>query len=98
MTKGSNGDYNTSSKKLPKNIWRADRIICRLFASRVRQEVADQHRQRIKEAYRRKGRQPSEKFFLQLAEWTVVETNVVSSLVSLKEALLLLKVCWQDIA
>ena len=67
---------------------------CRLLASRVPQEVADQRRQRIKDTYRKKGRQPSEKL-LQLAEWTVVLTNISPALLSLKEVLLLLKVRWQ---
>ena len=69
-------------------------LTCRLLASRVPQEVADQRRQRIKEIYRKKGRQPSEKL-LRLAEWTIVLTNVPASLLSLHEVLVLLKVRWQ---
>jgi hypothetical protein len=61
---------------------------------RVPQEVADQRRQRIRETYRKQGRQPSEKM-LQLAEWTLVLTNVPVTLLSLQEALCLLKVRWQ---
>ena len=67
---------------------------CRLLASRVPQEVADQRRQRIRDAYRKNGRQPSEKL-LRLAEWTIVLTNIPLAILSLKEALLLLKVRWQ---
>jgi DDE family transposase len=69
-------------------------LSCRLLASRVPQEVADQRRQRIQEAYRRNGRQPSEKL-LRLAEWTIVLTNVPCSQLSLQEVLVLLKVRWQ---
>jgi hypothetical protein len=69
-------------------------VSCRLLASRVPQEVADQRRQRIKEAYRKKGRQPSAKL-LQLAQWTLVLTNVPQENLSIKEALVLLKVRWQ---
>lgn len=79
---------------LPVRVGGKQQLACRLLASRVPQEVADQRRQRIKETYRKKGRQPSEKL-LQLAEWTIVLTNVPSSFLSLKEALLLLKVRWQ---
>jgi hypothetical protein len=60
----------------------------------VPQEVANQRRQRIRESYRKQGRQPSEKM-LQLAEWTLVLTNVPATLLSLQEALCLLKVRWQ---
>jgi hypothetical protein len=78
----------------PVRVGRKQRLICRLLATRVPQEVADQRRQRIKENYRIKGRQPSEKL-LQLAEWTILLTNIAPALLTLKEALLLLKVRWQ---
>lgn len=79
---------------LPVQVGGKQQLACRLLASRVPQEVADQRRQRIKDTYRKKGRQPSEKL-LRLAEWTIVLTNVDPTLLSLKEALLLLKVRWQ---
>lgn len=79
---------------LPVRVGARQQLACRLLASRVPQEVADQRRQRIREAYRKNGRQPSEKL-LRLAEWTIVLTNVSPSLLSLQEALLLLKVRWQ---
>jgi IS4 transposase len=79
---------------LPVQVGGKHQLTCRLLASRVPQEVADQRRQRLQDNYRKKGRQPSEKL-LQLAEWTIVLTNVPSTLLSLKEALLLLKVRWQ---
>ena len=79
---------------LPVQVGGKQQLTCRLLASRVPQEVADQRRQRIKENYRKKGRQPSEKL-LRLAEWTIVLTNISVSRLSLKEALLLLKVRWQ---
>jgi hypothetical protein len=69
-------------------------IFCRLLASQVPQEVADQRRRRIKESYRKKGRQPSAKL-LQLAAWTLVLTNVPQAHLSLQEALVLLKIRWQ---
>lgn len=79
---------------LPVQVGGKQQLTCRLLASRVPQEVADQRRQRIKEAYRKHGRQPSEKL-LQLAGWTIVLTDVPSSQLSLHEALVLLKVRWQ---
>jgi hypothetical protein len=79
---------------LPVQVGGKQQLTCRLLASRVPPEVADQRRQRIKEAYRKNGRQPSKKL-LHLAEWTIVLTNVPSSQLSLKEVLVLLKVRWQ---
>jgi len=79
---------------LPVQVGGKQQLSCRLLASRVPQEIADQRRKRIKDSYRKKGRQPSEKL-LRLAEWTILLTNVPSSLLSLHEALRLLKVRWQ---
>jgi hypothetical protein len=79
---------------LPVLVGGKQQLTCRLLASRVPQEVADQRRQRIKESYRKKGRQPSAKL-LQLAAWTLVLTNVPPDKLSLKEALVLLKIRWQ---
>ena len=79
---------------LPVQVGGKQQLACRLLASRVPQEVADQRRKRIKDNYRKKGRQPAAQL-LQLAEWTIVLTNVPPALLSLKEALLLLKVRWQ---
>lgn len=79
---------------LPVQVGGNQQVTCRLLASRVPQEVADQRRQRIKDAYRKKGRQPSEKL-LRLAAWSIVLTNVPCSQLSLKEVLVLLKVRWQ---
>lgn len=83
-----------SQLDLPVHVGGKQQLACRLLASRVPQEVADQRRQRIRETYRKQGRQPSEKM-LQLAEWTLVLTNVPVPLLSLQEALLLLRVRWQ---
>jgi hypothetical protein len=79
---------------LPVRVGGRLQLACRLLASRVPQEVADQRRQRIRDAYRKNGRQPSEKL-LQLAQWTIVLTNISASQLSLQEALRLLKVRWQ---
>jgi hypothetical protein len=79
---------------LPVRVGAKQQLACRLLAVRVPKTVANQRRRRIKDNYRKKGRQPS-KELLRLAGWTVVLTNVPSTLLSLKEALLLLKVRWQ---
>ncbi|HKY52950.1 MAG TPA: IS4 family transposase [Anaerolineales bacterium] len=83
-----------SQLDLPVHVGGKRQLACRLLASRVPQEVADQRRQRIHDTYRKHGRQPSEKM-LHLAEWTLVLTNVPVTLLSLPEALLLLRVRWQ---
>lgn len=79
---------------IPVYVGGKQQVFCRLLASLVPQEVADQRRQRIKESYRKKGRQPSAKL-LQLVAWTLVLTNVPQDKLSLKEALVLLKIRWQ---
>ena len=83
-----------SQLDLPVQVGGKQQLTCRLLASRVPQEIADQRRQRIKDSYRKKGRQPSEKL-LQLAEWTILLTNVPTTLLSLPQAMLLLKIRWQ---
>src|SRR6266498_4455899 len=50
-----------SQLDLPVQVGGKQQLACRLLASRVPQEVADQRRQRIQETYRKHGRQPSEK-------------------------------------
>lgn len=79
---------------LPVRVGSQQQLACRLIASRVPQDVADRRRQRLRESYKKKARQPSKKI-LQLAEWTIVLTNVPLTLLSWKEVLLLLKVRWQ---
>jgi IS4 transposase len=76
------------------HVGRNKQVFCRLLASQVPQEIADQRRQRILESYRKKGRQPSPKL-LQLADWTLVLTNVPQAKLSIQEALVLLKIRWQ---
>jgi hypothetical protein len=70
------------------------RIPCRLLIQRVPQEVADQRRRRMLEDGRVK-RQPVSAERLALAEWTIVVTNVPPESLSLKEALILIRIRWQ---
>ena len=70
------------------------RLPCRLLAVRVPQEVADQRRRRLRE-YARKKQVPLKAETLALAEWTLVITKVPEDRLSLREALILLRVRWQ---
>lgn len=60
----------------------------------VPQEVADQRRRRLKETAQRKGRAVSART-LTLAGWTILITTAPASLLSLEEALILLRLRWQ---
>ncbi len=71
-----------------------ERLPCRLLAVRVPQEVAEQRRRRVWE-YARKKQVTPKADTLALTEWTVVITNVSPAMVSLPEALILLRVRWQ---
>ncbi len=70
------------------------RIPCRLLIQRVPQAVADQRRRRMREDGRIKGQTVSAER-LALAEWTIVVTNVPAETLSLKEALILMRIRWQ---
>lgn len=70
------------------------RIPCRLLIRRVPQEVAEQRRRRMRENGRVRGQTVSAER-LALAEWTIVVTNVPTETLSLKEALILLRIRWQ---
>ena len=72
----------------------AERLPARLLAVRVRQEVADRRRQKIYDVARRMQR-PVNPDALALADWTVIVTNVPAQLLSLREAILLIRVRWQ---
>lgn len=71
-----------------------ERLPCRLLAVRVPQEVAEQRRRRLREYARKKQVTPKANT-LALTEWTLVLTNVPEKMLSLKEALILLRVRWQ---
>ena len=71
-----------------------ERLQVRLLAVRVPQEVADQRRRRLQAEARRRGQAVS-KASLALADWTILITNVPKALLSLAEALVLIRVRWQ---
>jgi hypothetical protein len=70
------------------------RVAARLLAVRVPLEVAAARRAALEKEARRQG-QPVSQERLALADWTVVVTNVPVALLSVAEALLLLRVRWQ---
>lgn len=71
-----------------------ERIPCRLLVQRVPQAVAEQRQRRLREAARIRGETVSPDRLI-LAAWTLVVTNVPTELLSLAEALVLLRVRWQ---
>ena len=77
-------------------VWvgRGRRLRARLMVKRVPQEVADQRRRRIRKSARDKGHNPSA-VALALAVWTILITNIPAEMVSLEEALIVVKVRWQ---
>lgn len=66
----------------------------RLLAIRVPQAVADQRRRKLR-AQAKRRQQPLSHKTLALADWTILVTNVPLSLLTLPEALILLRVRWQ---
>jgi DDE family transposase len=79
---------------LPIALGAQDRLNARLLAVRVPAQVAQQRRRRLRKQARRKGQTPSQRH-LALADWTVLVTNVPADLLSLEEALVLLRARWQ---
>ena len=70
------------------------RLEARLLVQRVPQEVCDQRRRRIRKTAQKKGLTPSA-VALALAAWTILITNIPPELLSLAEALVLVKLRWQ---
>ena len=66
----------------------------RLLSIRVPQEVADQRRRKLREDAIKRQKTVSERS-LALADWTVLVTNVPDDLLSLEEALILMRSRWQ---
>ena len=78
----------------PVLVGKGSRVAARLVARRVPQDVADERRRRIRAAAKDKGRAPA-KAALALAAWNVLITNAPVALLSLEEALVLLRLRWQ---
>lgn len=71
-----------------------EQLPARLLAIKVPAQVAEQRRRRLRKEARRKGRTASARH-LALADWTLLVTNVPSGLLTLPEALVLLRARWQ---
>jgi hypothetical protein len=70
------------------------RLPVRLLAVRVSPEVANQRRRRLRREARDHGKTPSAEI-LAWADWTLLVTNAPAALLSLREALVLLRARWQ---
>ena len=71
-----------------------ERLVVRLIVERVPAEVAEQRRQRLREAAQDEGRELQAQT-LWLADWTLVLTNAPTRLLSAEEVLVLLRLRWQ---
>jgi hypothetical protein len=70
------------------------RIPARLLAVRVAQEVADRRRHKLREEAQRRGKPISQKR-LALAAWTILVTNLPAEMLTLRQAMILIRVRWQ---
>lgn len=66
----------------------------RLLAERVPAQVVEKRKRKLRE-YARKKQTPLTAELLALAEWTLILTNIPTSMLTIPEALVLLRVRWQ---
>jgi Transposase DDE domain len=78
----------------PVVVGKGGRVAARLRARRVPPAVAEERRRKIRAAAKDKGRAPA-KAALALAAWNIMITNLPPVLLSLDEALVLLRLRWQ---
>lgn len=83
-----------SQRDLPILLGEEYQLPCRLLVERVPEAVAEQRRRRLREEAKRRGRAPSAQN-LELADWTLLATNVPEDQMSVREALVLAKARWQ---
>jgi Transposase DDE domain len=79
---------------LPIALGAQQRLLARLLAVRVPQEVADQRRRRLRATARDRGRTPSAAR-LAWCDWTLLVTNVPPDMLAVREALVLARARWQ---
>ncbi len=79
---------------LPVFVGATHRLPARLLAARVPQEVADQRRRRLRRDARDTGQMVTQRT-LTLAAWTLLLTNVPAAMLTVAEALVLVRVRWQ---
>ncbi len=70
------------------------KLACRLLVERVPPAVAAQRRRKLRE-YARKKKTPLTAELLELAGWTLILTNIPVELLTVPEALIVLRVRWQ---
>jgi hypothetical protein len=88
------GEQSEAQLDRPIVLGARQRLPCRLLAIRVPASVAAQRRRRLREYARKKQVTPRAET-LALAEWTLVVLNIPVDLLSLQEALVLMRVRWQ---
>jgi len=71
-----------------------ERLPCRLLVERVPPAALAQRKRKLKE-YARKKQTPLTAELLALAQWTLIITNIPASLLSIPEAMVLLRLRWQ---
>ncbi len=78
----------------PVVVGKGGRLAARLLARRVPHAIAEQRRRKLRAAAKDKGRAPA-KAALALADWNVLITNVPVALLSLEEAMVVMRLRWQ---
>jgi len=73
---------------------KTEKLHCRLLAVRVPEEVATKRRRQRRARLKEKGKTPSRRQ-LQMADWTVFATNALEQLLSLEDAIVLMRLRWQ---
>ena len=73
----------------------AQRLPCRLIAVRVPAEVAKERRKRVREAAKARKKTQLKRETLDLCDWTIIVTNLEVGMLSVEEALRLLRLRWQ---
>jgi hypothetical protein len=80
--------------EFPIQLGKTERLACRLLVVRVPPQVVEKRRRKLKE-YARKQQVPLTADLLELAQWTLLLTNLPQELLSIPEALVLVRVRWQ---
>ena len=76
------------------DIGKKHRLVARLLAQRVSEEVAAERRRRLRRAAKKRGQTPSKRS-LSLCAWTILVTNVPVEMLSFEEAMALHRARWQ---
>jgi hypothetical protein len=73
---------------------KTEKLQCRLLAVRVPKEIATKRRRQLRARFKQKGKKKSKRQ-LQMADWTVLATNAGEQLLSLYDAIVLMRLRWQ---